>query len=85
MDDVRQWKTLPEVQFCQRSAVCSPFTSHCCKRDAAHEQSPGRRHRSPLHPQEFGTKQPRCVLARVPGQVLPATCFSLEWGLERKY
>lgn len=35
VDDVRQWKMVPEVQFCQRSAVCPPFTSHCCKRDTA--------------------------------------------------
>lgn len=29
-DDARHWKELPVVQFCHRSAACSPFTSHCC-------------------------------------------------------
>lgn len=35
VDDVRHWKIAPEEQFCHRSAVCPPFTSHCCKRDTA--------------------------------------------------
>lgn len=42
MDDVRHWKMapVPEVQFCHRSAVCPPFTSHCCNEMQPREQEP---------------------------------------------
>lgn len=54
VEDAWQWNEFPELQFCHRSAVRSPLTSHCCGTDTAREQGPGRS----SHPWRVPQRQP---------------------------